>query len=108
MTSYTPASKDNLLTCLDAAVPMRIDELLRMPPRVRSTHMRAWATNAVDEIAAHGDILLYGGGKRGEVAAVFNHLARALAVGALVPGGVTFAGRSWCVGLPAEVTDAEH
>ena len=50
---------------------------------------------AVDEIACKGDVLMYGG-KRGEAAQAFGHLARAVAVGALLPGGITFAGRHWC------------
>jgi hypothetical protein len=92
-----------LLLSLQVAVPLRIRELVGS--RIRHAYMQQWADQACDEIAAHGDILQFGG-KRGEVADVFNHLARGLAVLALLPGGVAFAGTHWCgehvYGVPAD------
>jgi hypothetical protein len=43
-------------------------------------------------IAECGDRILYRSGKRGETAALVTDLARALALLAFVPGGVTFLG----------------
>lgn len=96
----TAPSRDLILASLEAAVPLRIAELLGKSPAIRGRMAAAWAANAVDEIASRGDVLQYGGGKRGEAAEVFGHLARALAAGAMVPGGVTFAGLHWCVEHP--------
>jgi hypothetical protein len=98
---------DLLPTALDVAVPMFLAELLAVDDQIlRRRAAHTWARNAVDPLCAQGDILQYGGGKPGEVAAVFNHLARGLAAGAMVPGGVTFAGRHWCVEHPRGIACA--
>lgn len=90
---------DVLLIGLQAAVPLRIHELCAMPPRRRSEIMQAWRADAVDAIGHRGDALQFGG-KRGQAAAVFNDLARGLAVLAHAPGGVQFAGLHWCLEHP--------
>ncbi len=41
-----------------------------------------------DMLGEHGDILLYGGGKPGQCAELFNRTAQAIAVLAFSPGGV--------------------
>lgn len=46
------------------------------------------------ELAARGDVLLYGG-KPGEAADLANRTARAVAVLAFSPGGVTLFGEHW-------------
>jgi hypothetical protein len=51
-------------------------------------------------IGAHGDVLQYGGGKRGEAAKAFNVLAEGLALLSFCPGGVKFAGMHF--GAPEE------
>lgn len=43
-------------------------------------------------LGEQGDILLFGGGKKGQVATVFNAVAESLAYMAFVPGGVTVFG----------------
>jgi hypothetical protein len=80
-----------LLVTLELAVPLRIAEI-----HERNTKVRIWEKPAEDLIAFRSDILLYGGGKPGETAAVFNQLVRGLATAAFSPGGVTFAGLHWC------------
>ena len=90
MTTIT--GHDALLIALEAAVPLHIIELQDRTPEQRV----AIAQRSADEVACHGDTLQFGGGKRGDVAAVFNHLARGLAAGAFAPGGITFAGHHWC------------
>lgn len=81
-----------LLIALEAAVPLHIIELRNWTPQQRQNY----ASEAATVIGSQGDILQYGGGRRGEVANVFNHLARGLAAAAYLPGGVTFAGAHWC------------
>ena len=80
-----------MLISLRLAVPMHIEEIRgwSVEERVRVARL------CVDEIGSHGDILQYGSKKRGEVAAVYNALARALAIGAYQPGGIDFAGQHW-------------
>lgn len=81
---------------LEAAVPLWMLQLAQEPDETnRWAIRRRWARDAVEPIASRGDALQYGG-KRGEAAEVFNHLARALAALAFAPGGVTFAGLHWC------------
>ena len=95
-----------LTTTLQFAVPLRIAELLELHGETRIRQAYLWAKTAVDEVACRGDVLQYGG-KRGEAAAVFNHLARALAALAMSPGGVTFAGCHWCFEHPVGLVRTE-
>ena len=88
-----------LMVVLLAAVPLYIGELQRLQGETRTNQVRAWTAAAVDALACQGDVLQYGGA-RGEAAQVFNHLARALAALAHMPGGVSFAGTHWCVEHP--------
>ena len=90
MTTIT--SHDTLLIALEAAVPLHIVEIRGWTPKQR----QRFASEAATIVGSQGDILQYGGGKRGEVANVFNHLARGLACAAYQIGGVTFAGYHWC------------
>lgn len=86
------AQHDTLVIALEAAVPLHIIEMGRLTPEQR----QRVALRSAGEVASRGDILQFRGGKRGETAAVFNHLARGLACLAFQPGGVTFAGHHWC------------
>ena len=92
-------STDILLATLQLAVPMRIHELAHMTEHQRWGFRDAWRGQAVDAIACKGDVLQYGG-RKGEAAEVFNHLARGLAALAYAPGGVLFAGLHWCAEHP--------
>lgn len=90
--TLTTAQHESLVIALEAAVPLHIVDLRDRTPEQRV----AIAQRCADEVAHRGDILQFGGPKRGEVADVFNHLARGLACGAYQPGGITFAGKHWC------------
>lgn len=48
-----------------------------------------------DSLAHQGDVLLFGGRKKGEAAQLFNDLAFAIAVLSFVPGGVCVFGQRW-------------
>jgi hypothetical protein len=86
-----------LLTTLHAAVPMWIEKFTRWDAWSRQLR----ALQCADEIAAHGDVLLFKQtrrqGRKGTVDA-FNALAEGIAALAFQPGGVTFSGHHWCVG----------
>lgn len=77
-----------LVETLRLAVPLWMDELARLSPDHREHRLRRWARDAVDAVASRGDALQFGG-KRGEAADVFNHMARGLAALAFCPGGVS-------------------
>lgn len=82
-----------LVATLELAVPLWIWEL-----RVYTDKQRAARGNRCAGIVAEqGDILQFGSSKAGKVAGAFNALAEGLACAAYVPGGVTFAGRHWCI-----------
>lgn len=86
------ARDDHLIAALQAAVPLHIIELRHATFEQR----QRIAGQAATVIGSRGDILQFGGGKRGEVADVFNHLARGIAAASFAPGGITFAGVHWC------------
>ena len=50
------------------------------------------ASETADLLGEHGDILLHGGGKKGQCADLFNRTAHAIAVLAVAPGGVELFG----------------
>lgn len=91
-----PPDMTVLVETLRLAVPLHIAELRGASDRQRAF----WGNDAANTVAAHGDILQYGGKtpkSRKQVAATFNQLARGLACMAYSPGGVTFMGVHWCV-----------
>jgi hypothetical protein len=94
-----------LLTLLTAAVHRDLDEVRGMPAEQRQRE----AARLVDVIAGGGDRLLrwqaVPGGKRAreEFNEVWTGTVRALAIAAMLPGGVTFCG----VRLDAEWTATE-
>jgi hypothetical protein len=86
-------SDDYVLTAtLQVAVPL---EIIRL--RILDDDQRQWiARTAAQEIASHGDDILFKSKRAGDTARAFNHLATGLAALAYQPGGVTFAGLHWC------------
>jgi hypothetical protein len=89
------ASHPVLIETLRLAVPLWMDQLHHLHQSARDRKIRTWAADAADAVAHRGDTLQFGG-KKGEAAQVFNHLARGLAAAAHQPGGITFAGEHWC------------
>ncbi|WDZ87203.1 hypothetical protein [Micromonospora cathayae] len=97
MDQATALERDDALTIgLEAAVQLHMLTLRHMHPDLRDDLLARWAAEAGPEIGSKGDILQFRSSKRGETAAVFNHLARGLTALAHQPGGVTFAGMHWC------------
>ena len=87
---------DNLSIALATAVPLHILQLQAKGGPDAEDLKKATAMS--DVLGERGDVLLFGGGKKGkkgEVAEIFNGLARALAVLSFVPGGVTLFGSHW-------------
>jgi hypothetical protein len=92
--SFSTALKNDLLpTMLQMAVPLYVIQLKDRggPDKDDMKHAQEWS----DKIGERGDILLHGGGKKGECADMFNGLARAVAVLSFCPGGVETFGQHW-------------
>jgi hypothetical protein len=85
-----------LVESLQAAVPLWAAHLHSIHPDDRAEMIQRWAADAVDPLAGQSDIGQYGGGKKGEVAAWFNHVARGVTALSFSPGGVTVFGEHWC------------
>ena len=79
-----------LTSTLTLAVPLEMARLADLTPEQR----RADVTSAGRAIGTYGDVLLYGGGRG--IPSVFATVAKALAVLAYQPGGVTFDGVHFC------------
>lgn len=97
--SVLPRSADLVIATLELAVALRIGELAALDEPGRWRLRDRWRADAVDPIACQGDAMLYGGVK-GEAAATFNHLAKAVAALAYAPAGVRFFGVHWCTEHP--------
>lgn len=81
----------HLLTALQAAVPLWIEDLRKLTADQRV----ALGHELAQVVAYKGDILQFGSKKKGQVAEVFNATARGLAALAFQPGGVTWCGIHW-------------
>lgn len=77
-----------LRSTLELAVPMHV----LMLDRLTWDQVQAMIPECAQHIAEHGDIILYRSKKKGETAAAFNALARAVAILSFSLGGVTIFG----------------
>jgi hypothetical protein len=83
-----------LLTAIEGLIPLHLVQLADLTDRAR----QRLAVQYADELAAGADRLTAPGNfdDRRERAAALTALAGAIALGALQPGGITWAGRHWC------------
>ena len=80
-----------LSIALGAAVPLRIARIRTWGgPSDRDIRT---AQAFADQLAERGDRLLFGGGKAGEAAEMFNRLTESIAVLSFTPGGITIFGQ---------------
>jgi len=84
-------SEHLLQTALQAAVPLWQMELQRVP----WADIEPTLAEASKLICEKGDLLLFGGGRKGEVAEVFNATARGIAALSFAPGGIAAFGQHW-------------
>lgn len=85
-----------LAVAMWAAIPLRIMEL---QARGGPSDADWGGLGAVaQDLAEHGDLLLYRGGKKGQSADLFNATAQAIAVLAFLPGGITIFGSHYQAG----------
>lgn len=103
------AQMELLMSSLQVAVPMRIDQ------QQRNQITDQYRQQLVEQIGVYGDVLMFGAKPRntnkqgfageqhrkaittpGTAAETFNALSKALGVLAVQTGGVTFCGLHWC------------
>lgn len=92
--SFSSALKSDMLPMmLQLAVPLYVTQLKEKggPDEDDTKKAQKWSS----EVGARGDILLFGGGKKGECAEMFNGTALAIAVLSFAKGGVTTFGQHW-------------
>ena len=86
-------SGNHLSVALSVAVPLYIIQLEQAGGPSEGDISSLSALSRV--LAERGDVLLYGGKKQGEAAAIFNQLAKSVAVMAFAPGGITVFGQHY-------------
>jgi hypothetical protein len=91
-----------LASSLLLAIPLWIEEVrpLDWKERIRRAHVNSFI------VAAKGDILMFGGGKKGQVAEVFNATAEGIAILSFVPGGVKIFGMHFEADPPKVIEDS--
>lgn len=82
---------NHLAIAMSAAVPLQIMRLEEKGGPTDEDMKKAQEVSG--KLGERGDVLLFGGGKKGEVADLFNGTAHAIAVLAFVPGGITIFGQ---------------
>jgi len=86
------ATQDHpLAIAMGAAVPLHIMQLQEKGGPDAADMKRAQETS--DMLGERGDVLLHGGGKKGESSDLFNRTAHTVAVLAFVPGGIDIFGQ---------------
>jgi hypothetical protein len=84
------SSGTNLGNALQLAIPLWIERIKAKGGPDAEDRKKAQETSQI--LGERGDILLFGGGKKGECADQFNRTAHAVAVLAFVPGGIDIFG----------------
>ena len=85
-----------LETMIVPAAYLRIAEIEKQGGPTPEDMVKAQET--ADLLGEHGDVLLHGGGRKGQCADLFNRTAHAIAVLAFVPGGVEVFGTKFEAG----------
>ncbi len=80
-----------LAMAMSAAVPLHIMQLQAKDGPDAADMKKVQETSGL--LGERGDVLLFGGGKKGEPADLFNRTAHAVAVLAFVPGGIDIFGQ---------------
>ena len=90
-----------LADSLELSVLMRVSDLHRIPLIDLQNRLEIIREDTAQLLAEKGDILQFGGGKKGEVADIFNRVAESLALMAVViPGGIKVFDIEFCYPHP--------
>ncbi len=99
-------NQDLLSIAMSAAIPLRIMQLKARGGPSKEDIQKAQKTSEM--LGERGDVLIFGGGKKGEAAELFNRTAQAIAVLSFVPGGVTIFGQHFEANPGKEPSDGEE
>ena len=86
-----PQSNTLLPDTLACAIPLWQNDLKKLP----WSEVDIQLSGTAKLLGSRGDLLLFGGGKKGEVAALFNKVAKSIAIMSFWPGGITLFGQHW-------------
>ena len=89
-----------------ASVFLKIEALKEKGGPTKGDIEKAQKTS--DMLGERGDVLIHGGGKKGERAELFNRTAHAIAVLAFVPGGVSLFGMHFEAQMPTDGGKENH
>lgn len=92
---WTGKANSLLNIALECSVSIRILEWKSKGNPQKEDFDRLKSKNLSQVLGEKGDVLLYGGGKKGEAAAIFNDLAEAIALLSFLPGGIEIFGSHW-------------
>lgn len=82
---------NQLAIAMQTAVPLHIMQIKERGGPNAEDMVGAQKTSTM--LGERGDVLLFGGGKKGECADLFNRTARAIAILSFCPGGVDLFGQ---------------
>jgi hypothetical protein len=80
---------------LSAAVPLWIADFKTQSWESVQARFSETVKDLPELLGSRGDVLLFGGSKKGEAANLFNRLAEAIALMSFLPGGITTFGTTW-------------
>jgi len=97
---------ENLSIMLQAAVPLWINQWKKKPWSEVCKQLDEKSKTLPQLLGAKGDILIHGGGEKGEAANLFNQTAEAISLMSFLPGGIEIFGGYWESTHPeTEITD---
>ena len=82
----------SLTTTMQAAVPIWIAKLKKQPLDEIQKRIAEKSKDLPGLLGGKGEIMLFGGGKKGEAAEMFNQTAEAVALLSFLPGGISVFG----------------
>jgi len=82
----------SLTTSMEAAIPIWIEKFKKQPLDEIHKRMTEQSKTLPGLLGGKGEIMLFGGGKKGEAANMFNQTAEAIALMSFLPGGVSVFG----------------
>jgi len=78
----------SLTTSMEAAIPIWIAKLSKQPLDYVLKRMAEQSKTLPGLLGGKGEIMLFGGGEKGEAADMFNQTAEAVALMSFLPGGI--------------------
>ena len=84
-----------LTSAMQAAIPIWIAKWKQQPWEMVWKRLGEQTKTLPDMLGSKGEILMFGGGKKGEATKLFNETAEAVALMSFLPGGIDIFGDHW-------------